>query len=145
MLCVINKIFNLYCTVYYFSLKLIVYNVIVVYIDILLPAINNLHPLSKLIDIFYLTNKVMSFYYNFIFNYYFTLNLINNWLVIELSTISNHLTFLIQVFFLVVISIWARAAGPRFRVDQLSNLTWKNLLIYLSLLLIFLTTIYILN
>ena len=37
----------------------------------------------------------------------------------------------LQVFFFGIITIWARGVGPRFRPDQLSDLTWKDLVIYL--------------
>lgn len=38
-----------------------------------------------------------------------------------------------QILFILILSIWARASGPRFRPDQTLNLTWKDLLVTLSL------------
>jgi hypothetical protein len=169
------EVINFCTTTYKFSSKYFAYFIILIQIDLLLPAmdnfffilkwIDNAFSLSKSIDnpyflsslinkpnlaprpsnVFSLTNWITSIYYNLTFNYYATINGSLKSMVIERFIIVCHLTFLLQVFGCVVISIWARAAGPRFRVDQLSNLTWKNLLIYLSLLLIFLTAIYILN
>lgn len=42
------------------------------------------------------------------------------------------LTLWIQLISIAILTIWARGIGPRFRPDQLSDLTWKDLLIYLS-------------
>lgn len=39
--------------------------------------------------------------------------------------------FLFQMFFFVFCSVWGRASGPRTRLDQLSSLTWKDLVVYL--------------
>ncbi len=41
-----------------------------------------------------------------------------------------------QIMSLAVLTIWARGVGPRFRPDQLSDLTWKDLLIFLSGILV---------
>lgn len=41
-----------------------------------------------------------------------------------------------QIISLAILTIWARGVGPRFRPDQLSDLTWKDLLIFLGGLLI---------
>lgn len=50
-----------------------------------------------------------------------------------------------QTFFIIVMSSWSRAAGPRARVDFLSDLTWKKILflIVLSLLLIISVNLFI--
>ena len=32
---------------------------------------------------------------------------------------------------LAVLTIWSRAVGPRFRIDQLNDITWKDLLPFL--------------
>ena len=48
-------------------------------------------------------------------------------------------SFLIQKLFVLwiktitcaILTIWARGVGPRFRVDQMSDLTWKDLLVIL--------------
>ena len=37
---------------------------------------------------------------------------------------------------IAILTIWARGVGPRFRPDQLSDLTWKDLLLFLAALLI---------
>lgn len=38
----------------------------------------------------------------------------------------------LQSALILVLSIWARASGPRFRPDQLFTVTWKDLMIALS-------------
>ena len=58
----------------------------------------------------------------------------NNFL---LYYIIGYLTFVAQITFIVAITIWSRAAGPRFRLDQLLTITWKDIFIYLSLFLLF--------
>ena len=81
-------------------------------------------------------------------------NIVANWFnIIELS-ISNSsivtkslflpssLTLLFQTLFSVILMIWARAAGPRFRLDQIFTMTWKDYFITLSLITIFLILIY---
>ena len=40
------------------------------------------------------------------------------------------------VTIIAVLTIWARGVGPRFRPDQLSNITWKDILILLGGLLV---------
>lgn len=44
--------------------------------------------------------------------------------------------FVLQTMFLVIISVWARAVGPRMRMDQLSQLVWKDFVPSLTLILI---------
>jgi hypothetical protein len=46
-----------------------------------------------------------------------------------------------SVVLLAIMTIWSRGVGPRFRPDQLSDLTWKDLLIFL-LGAIILSTVY---
>ncbi len=47
-----------------------------------------------------------------------------------------------QIIALAILTIWARGVGPRFRPDQLSDLTWKDLLpTLLTILVIALLTI----
>jgi NADH:ubiquinone oxidoreductase subunit H len=58
-------------------------------------------------------------------------------LIWNMDIVFNYLVFISQVLFIVIITIWTRAAGPRFRLDQLLSLTWKDLFIYLSLFLVF--------
>lgn len=36
-----------------------------------------------------------------------------------------------QIISLAILTIWARGVGPRFRPDQISDLTWKDLLVFL--------------
>lgn len=62
---------------------------------------------------------------------------------IHQNIILSYLNFVTQVFFVVIITIWTRAAGPRFRLDQLVNITWKDIFLYLSLFLF--TLIIIMN
>jgi NADH:ubiquinone oxidoreductase subunit H len=52
---------------------------------------------------------------------------------------SDYLSFDIIIVWLQLIciatfTIWARGVGPRFRPDQMSDITWKDLLIFLALL-----------
>jgi len=44
--------------------------------------------------------------------------------------------FVLQTIFLVIISVWARAVGPRVRMDQLSQFVWKDFVPSLTLILI---------
>lgn len=44
--------------------------------------------------------------------------------------------FVLQTIFLVIISVWARAVGPRVRMDQLSQLVWKDFVPSLTLILV---------
>jgi NADH:ubiquinone oxidoreductase subunit H len=44
--------------------------------------------------------------------------------------------FYAQIIFISVFTIWARGVGPRFRPDQMSDLTWKDLIIYVGCYLI---------
>ena len=41
-------------------------------------------------------------------------------------------TFILQVLFIILVSIWSRAAGPRMRPDQLSDITWKEFFVLIS-------------
>lgn len=78
-------------------------------------------------------------------NYSMYENQVKFYLIYNLNFLIDYVIFICQVFFIVIITIWARAAGPRFRLDQLASLTWKKLFIYLSLFLIFLLIIIILG
>lgn len=40
-----------------------------------------------------------------------------------------------HIICLAILTIWARGVGPRFRPDQLSNLTWKDLIVFIAGLL----------
>lgn len=48
----------------------------------------------------------------------------------------EYISIITLQLFLLFLSIWTRACGPRVRLDQLSNLTWKELLITLIVILI---------
>jgi hypothetical protein len=85
---------------------------------------------------------------------WFLIYINNQWLyIIELSVsvsaitskwvfLPASLTLLFQTLFSVILMIWARAAGPRFRLDQIFTMTWKDYFITLSLITIFLILIY---
>jgi len=75
------------------------------------------------------------------------------WYILELSLSTSSIvskwtflpasvTLLFQTLFSVILMIWARAAGPRFRLDQIFTLTWKDYFVTLSLMTIFLIVIY---
>lgn len=44
--------------------------------------------------------------------------------------------FVLQTMFLVIITVWARAVGPRMRMDQLSQFVWKDFVPSLTLILL---------
>ena len=85
--------------------------------------------------------KCSQIYYWFLIHFYINPLQNNlNTITFQLQTVMGYLLFLSQVFFLVIIAIWARAAGPRFRLDQMLSMTWKDIFIYLmneTLLIIF--------
>ena len=57
--------------------------------------------------------------------------------------LQGNLFFVLQMLFLVVISIWARAAGPRARLDQLFTMTWKDMFIKACLFSFFIYVLFI--
>lgn len=57
--------------------------------------------------------------------------------------LQGNLFFVLQMLFLVVISIWARAAGPRARLDQLFTMTWKDMFIKACLFAFFIYVLFI--
>lgn len=64
----------------------------------------------------------------------------------------NDITITLDLFFvwlhiicLAILTIWARGVGPRFRPDQLSTLTWKDLILFICGLLILFSVIATLN
>jgi len=67
--------------------------------------------------------------------------------ILTVENIINEPMFnlVMQTFFIVIISSWSRAAGPRSRVDFLSDITWKKILflIVLGLLLIVVVHLFI--
>lgn len=44
----------------------------------------------------------------------------------------NILILWAEIIGLAILTIWARAVGPRFRIDQMHELTWKDLLVVLT-------------
>ena len=70
-----------------------------------------------------------------------------NDVVLTVENIINEPMFnlVMQTYFIVIISSWSRAAGPRSRVDFLSDFTWKKILflIVLGLLLIVVVNLFI--
>jgi len=57
--------------------------------------------------------------------------------------LQGSLFFVLQMLFLVIISIWARAAGPRARLDQLFTMTWKDMFIKACLFSFFIYVLFI--
>jgi NADH:ubiquinone oxidoreductase subunit H len=57
---------------------------------------------------------------------------------VEDPVVLDILVVWIQLMAMAVMTIWARGVGPRFRPDQLSDITWKDLLIFLVINLIIL-------
>lgn len=53
------------------------------------------------------------------------------------SFISNGLIFILQANFFIILSVWARAAGPRYRIDQILHFTWKDYFLILNFILVF--------
>lgn len=43
----------------------------------------------------------------------------------------SYLYFLFIYYLHVILSIWARAAGPRCRLDQMNKITWRQYLVKL--------------
>jgi NADH:ubiquinone oxidoreductase subunit H len=52
--------------------------------------------------------------------------------IIDEQIISDLFIMWFQIISLGVLTIWARGVGPRFRPDQMSEITWKDILIYLT-------------
>ena len=71
------------------------------------------------------------FFYEKLFFYIY-----NNSLNISDHIFNVPIFFVLQTMFLVIISVWARAVGPRMRMDQLSQLVWKDFVPSLTLILI---------
>lgn len=70
------------------------------------------------------------------------LSVSNSSIVTKSVFLPSSLTLLLQTLFSVILMIWARAAGPRFRLDQIFTMTWKDYFITLSLITIFLILVY---
>lgn len=94
--------------------------------------------------IYYLNLINYSLYLNYMI---FFLNLKHAIIFVCFNCIPLFFTYLsiilIQIF-LLILTIWTRACGPRVRIDQILTLTWKEFLIYLFILMIFIIFIYIL-
>jgi len=85
--------------------------------------------------VWFFYEKLFFYIYNNSFNYYSRIM----WK--PSLNISDHIFnvpifFVLQTMFLVIISVWARAVGPRMRMDQLSQLVWKDFVPSLTLILI---------
>jgi hypothetical protein len=110
---------------------------------------------------FYLVKIMYNINYN-VLNFLRTLNFINNDLYYNYVIFINSLMILFKLkfffyinnlyiyitliyiqIFLLILSIWTRACGPRVRIDQLSYLTWKEFLINLFLIITVLFFFYI--
>lgn len=83
----------------------------------------------------FLENLVYLKYLCFLNNIFLNLLVYNNSIYIYISII------FIQLF-LLTLTIWTRACGPRVRIDQISYLTWKEFLINLFFIIIFLFLIF---
>lgn len=61
----------------------------------------------------------------------------------QLNNSYNLMVIILIFIFLLSLTIWTRASGPRTRVDQLHYLTWKEILIslFIVLLLVIITNI----
>lgn len=74
--------------------------------------------------------------YGFFFNYFITTKSTSYWaaysqqLIIEADIKYTTFLFWLQLISISIFTIWARGVGPRFRPDQMSDLTWKDMLIY---------------
>jgi len=72
--------------------------------------------------------------------YYLTFFTINE---LQFYNICSLITIMLIFIFLLSITIWTRASGPRTRVDQLHYLTWKEILISLFIIIILLIITFI--
>jgi len=85
--------------------------------------------------IWYYYEKYFFYFQNRSFNYYSRIV----WK--PALNISDHIFnvpifFVLQTIFIVIMSVWARAVGPRMRMDQLSHLVWKDFVPSLTLILL---------
>ena len=108
------------------------YNIIKNFIDLCYFFYHIIIFINKII---YLTvtiifKKELIWYFNI---YKYLINL--NYSIIKIFTIIT------LFFFLVILSIWTRACGPRVRIDQLNNLVWKDLIILLFIIIFIYLTI----
>lgn len=131
----------------FFSDALIIYyDLLNLYIELLIHLQDNIYNfISSLPKGSIFLQKFYTSYYWFFINIYIDpLTTLDKNSTVGFQFTKDYFLFLFQVFFLVIIAIWARAAGPRFRLDQILNMTWKDIFIYLSLFLFFLMFIIIL-
>ena len=54
-----------------------------------------------------------------------------------------YISIIVIHIFLLVLTIWTRACGPRVRIDQIMTLTWKEFLINLFFLIILILFVFI--
>lgn len=57
-----------------------------------------------------------------------TILFLGGWLLIDLGTVFGIIVFSIKTFIMICVFIWARAAYPRYRYDQLIELGWISFL-----------------
>lgn len=57
-----------------------------------------------------------------------TIMFLGGWLLIDLGTVFGILVFSVKTFLMICLFIWARAAYPRYRYDQLIELGWVSFL-----------------
>jgi NADH:ubiquinone oxidoreductase subunit H len=44
--------------------------------------------------------------------------------------------------FILILTIWTRASGPRTRIDQLNSYTWKKAFIHLLIIIVFIIILF---
>lgn len=75
----------------------------------------------------------------FVYLYFYFKNL-NTYSVFTLDFLNSlcfyDITFILGVLFISILTVWVRAVGPRFRLDQISKSVWKEILIFILLVVI---------
>jgi len=68
----------------------------------------------------------------------------DSYIIYIISSSYIYISIILIQIFLLTLTIWTRACGPRVRIDQIINLTWKEFLInlFMLILLILLTFIF---
>jgi hypothetical protein len=82
------------------------------------------------------------FFFTFDINYLIDENLTN---ISDVDSSHDLFVMWAQMISVAILTIWARGVGPRFRPDQMSELTWKDILIYLIGCLLFLFLVILLG